>query len=114
MNKEIVKTSQRGWLEALARIYKQRRSAVLIDDAGFGIDPASQTLLEMAKLARLSAREITAVCIALGMSIVGIGMVFAAFVDPEPTSKLALAVGGGAVCVLSGGFAAIRVLTKHK
>jgi hypothetical protein len=48
------------------------------------------------------------------MSTVGIAMVILAFVDPEPTSKLGLLVGGGAVCVLSGGFAAIRILTKHK
>jgi hypothetical protein len=114
MTKEIVRTSQPGWLEALARIYKQRRSALLIDDAKFGIDPASQTLFDMAKQAGLSKTDFAAVCIALGMSAVGIGMIVLAFFDPEPTSKLGLLVGGGAVCLLGGGFTAIRILTKHK
>jgi len=114
MTKEIVRTSQVGWLEALARIYRQRRPALLIDDAGFGIDPASQTLFDMARLAGLSKRELAAVCIALGMSTVGIGMIVLAFFDPELTSKLGLLVGGGIVTVLGGGFTAIRILTKHK
>jgi hypothetical protein len=111
---EIVRTSQPDWLQALARVYKQRRPALFIDDAAFGIDPASQTLIEMARQAGLSKQQLAAVCIALGMSAVGIGMIGVAVFDPEPTSKLGLLVGGGAVCVLGGGFAAIRILTKHK
>ena len=114
MTREIVRTSQAGWLESLARIYKQRRPALLIDDAGFGVDPASQTLFDMARQAGLSSREFAAVCIALGMSAAGIGMIVLAFMDPEQTSKLGLLVGGGAVCLLGGGFTAIRILTKHK
>lgn len=114
MTQEIIRTSQRGWLEALARVYKHRRETLLIDDAGFGIDPASQTLFEMARKAGLSKAEVAAVCVALGMSAVGIVMIVLAIVDPEPTSKLGLLVGGGAVCVLGGGFSAIRILTKHK
>jgi len=112
--KEIVRTTQVGWLEALARVYKHRRPALLIDDAKFGIDPASQTLLDMARQAGLSKRDLAAVCIALGMSAAGIGMIVLAFFDPDPTSKLGLLVGGGAVCLLGGGFTAIRILTKHK
>lgn len=41
-------------------------------------------------------------------------MVLLAFVDPEPTSKLGLLIGGGLACVLGGGFSAIRVLTRAK
>jgi hypothetical protein len=113
-SKEIVRTSQPGWLGILARIYRRRQPALLVDDAGFGIDPANQTLLDMAKQAGLSKPELAAVCVAVGMSAAGIGMIVLAVVDPEPTSKLGLLVGGGAVCVLSGGFTAIRILTKHK
>jgi hypothetical protein len=98
----------------VARAYKNRQPLLLVDDAGFGIDPASQTLFEMAKQAGLSKRELVAVCIALGMSAVGIGMILLAFVDPEPTSKLGLLLGGGVVCVAGGGWSAIRVLTTHK
>lgn len=113
-SREIVRTSQPRWIETLAKTYRSRDAVLLIDDAGFGIDPASQTLFDMAKQARLSAREIAAVCVALGMSAFGIGMVIIAFVDPEPTSKLGLLVGGGALCALGGGFSAIRILTAHK
>ena len=87
---------------------------MLVDDAGLGINPEDQTLLQMARVSGLSRREIASVSVALGMSGVGVTMVVLAFLDPEPTSKLGLLVGGGAVCVLGGGFSAIRILTQHK
>jgi hypothetical protein len=98
----------------LAKAYRDRLSGVLIDDAGIGVDPVKQTLFDMARQANLSPREIAAVCIALGMSAAGIGMIVLAVLDPEPTSKLGLLVGGGAVCILGGGFTAIRILTQHR
>ncbi len=110
----IVKTSDPNWLRALARLYRARTAGVILDDAGLGISPADQTLLQMARDSGLSKREIAGVCVALGMSGVGVTMVVLAFLDPEPTSKLGLLVGGGAVCVLGGGFSAIRILTNHK
>ena len=110
----VVKTSDPDWLKALAALYRDHRSGVLVDDAGFGIDPARQTLLEMARHSRLSRKEIAGACVALGMSAAGITMIVLAFLDPEPTSKLGLLVGGGVVCVLGGGFSAIRILTHSK
>lgn len=112
--KKIVRTSQCGWLEVLAKSYAQRQATLLIDDGGFGIDPASQTLLDMARLAKLSPREVGGVCVALGISSTGIMMLLLAFFDLDPTSKLGLLIGGGAVCVLSGGLSAIRILTTHR
>ena len=109
-----VRTSQPHWLKALAVVYKNRQPALIIDDAGLGVDPAGYTLLQMAREVGLSPREIAGVCVALGMSAAGIGMVILAFVDPEPTSKLGLLVGGGVTCVLGGGFGAIRILTHLK
>lgn len=111
-DKEMVRTSRADWLGRLAQVYRKRRPALLVDDAGLGIDPASQTLLDMAKKARLSKQELAAVC-ALGMSATGITMIVLAVVDPEPTSKLGLLIAGGAVSLLGGGFTAIRILTKH-
>jgi hypothetical protein len=113
-DKEIVRTSEPGWAKALAKVYKNRRPALLIDDAGFGVDPSSQTLFGMTKKAALSIRELSAVCIALGMSIVGCFMILGAFIDPEPTSKLVLLALGGVTCVFGGGFSAIRILTEDK
>ena len=41
-------------------------------------------------------------------------MVVLAFLDPEPTSKLGLLVGGGAVCLLTGGLTAVAILTRRR
>lgn len=110
----IVRTSDAEWLRTLALMYRARLAGVLIDDAHLGINPGDQTLLQMARVSGLSRREILGVSVALGMSGVGVTMMILAFIDPEPTSKLGLLVGGGAVCVLGGGFSAIRILTQHK
>jgi hypothetical protein len=111
---KIVRTSDPDWLRTLALMYRSRLAGVLIDDAHLGINPEDQTLLQMARVSGLSRREILSVSVALGMSGIGVTMVVLAFIDPEPTSKLGLLVGGGAVCVLGGGFSAIRILTHHK
>jgi hypothetical protein len=111
---KIVRTSDPNWLRTLALLYRARQAGVLIDDAGLGINPEDQTLLQMSRVSGLSRREFASVCVALGMSGAGITMVVLAFLDPEPTSKLGLLVGGGVVCVLGGGFSAIRILTHHK
>jgi hypothetical protein len=110
----IVRTSDPEWLRRLARLYKDRLAGLLVDDAKLGINPEDQTLLQMARSSGLAKREILGVCVSLGMSGVGVTMVILAFLDPEPTSKLGLLVGGGATCVLGGGFSAIRILTNHK
>jgi len=111
---KIVRTSDPNWLRTLALLYRARQAGVLVDDAGLGIHPGDQTLLQMARDTGLSRREIASVCVALGMSGAGLTMVILAFLDPEPTSKLGLLVAGGTVCVLGGGFSAIRILTHHK
>ncbi len=109
---DIIRTSDQKWFENLAKAYKERRPVRLIDDANVGIDPARQSLLEMGKQAKLTRQEWTGVLISLGMVGVGIWMVLAAILDPEPTSKLGLLIVGGSVCILGGGFSAIRILTK--
>jgi hypothetical protein len=110
----VVRTSQSDWLKALAVAYKNRKPALLIDDAGLQVDPASFTLLQMAREVKLSHREIAGICVALGMSAAGIGMIILAFVDPEPTSKLGLLVAGGVTSFVCGGWSAIRILTNLK
>ena len=110
----VVRTSQPDWLKTLAVAYKNRKPALLIDDAGLHVDPAGFTLLQMAREVKLSHREIAGVCVALGMSAAGIGMIVLAFVDPEPTSKLGLLVAGGVTSFVCGGWSAIRILTNLK
>jgi hypothetical protein len=112
VNDVVVRTSEKGWVGALAAAYKHRGRILLIDDANVGIDPANQSLFAMGIKARLSVEEWIAVGVSIGISAAGSVMVFLAFVDPEPTSKLGLLIGGGAACVLAGGLTAIRILTK--
>jgi hypothetical protein len=107
-------TSEPGWVAELTKAYLNRDRVILLDDANVGIDPANQSLLTMARRGKLSPRELTAVLISAGMTVFGAAMIILAFVDPEPTSKLGLMVGGGTVALLGGGFSAIHILTNRK
>jgi len=107
-----IRTSEEGWFTRLADAYRKKTPVFLIDDARVGIDPAVESLAAMGLKAKLTPREWSAVSVAVGMSAAGAGMVVLAFLDPEPTSKLGLLVGGGALCVLTGGMTAVRILTK--
>ncbi len=109
-----IRTSQPGWFERLVRAYRDRTPVLLIDDAKVGIDPESQSLVAMGIKAGLSPTDWAAVGVALGVSAAGVLMVVLAFLDPEPTSKLGLLVGGGAVCVLTGGLTAVGILTRRR
>lgn len=110
----IIRTSEQGWLAKYAKACKNRTACLLIDDAEIGIDPRTQTMLQMGKQAKLSRREWTAVLIALGMSGVGIWLVLVAIAAPEPTSKLGFLLLGGVVCITTGGLLAIRILTRMR
>jgi hypothetical protein len=110
----VVRTSEKLWAKTLADAYDKRTALTLVDDAGVGIDPTVQSLLAMGIHAKLTAQEWVAVGVGLGMSAAGVMMVVFSFLDPEPTSKLGLMVGGGTICILGGGFGAIRVLTKQR
>lgn len=87
---------------------------LLIDDAQVGIDPTRQTLLDMGRTAVLNRREWAGVLVSLGLTGIGLWMVVAAVLDPEPTSKLGLLIGGGTACLLGGGFSAVRILTRSR
>lgn len=109
-----IHTSEKGWLKELAECYRADESVLLIDDAEVGVDPDEESLLGMGMTARLSAREISGVCVACGVSVAGAGMIVAAWFDPEPTSKLGLLIVGGTTALILGGGSAFWVLTKKK
>lgn len=109
-----IRTSEKDWLARLTAAYRARAAVELIDDAQVGIDPAQQSLLQMGVTGRLTPRQWTAVSVAGGMTVLGATMVVLAFIDPDPTSKLGLMVGSGALLALTGGFQTIRLLTGKK
>jgi len=114
MGDTVLKTSEQNWLGRLANAYKNKQPITLVDDADVGVSPESQTILQMGKEASLLKKDWIGVGVSLGMSAAGIWMIVIGVVDPEPTSKLGLLIGGGVVCIAGGGFSAIRILTKHK
>lgn len=114
MTEITINTSHQGWLGELVRAYKQRTSVLLIDDAHTGFNPEDETIWEFAVRTKMSPKEFAAVLIALGLSATGIAMILAALFDPEPTSKLAVLLVGGVVCVLTGALYAIRLLTETR
>ena len=109
-----IRTSEKDWLARLTAAYRARTAVELIDDAQVGIDPQHQSLLQMGLSGRLSPREWTSVGISAGMTLFGAGLIVAAIIDPDPTSKLGLLVGSGALLALTGGFQTIRLLTGKK
>jgi hypothetical protein len=114
MNEKIIKTTDKEWFSSLALSYKDRLPVLLIDDAKYGINPEQMSLFQIGRQAKLPPQEWTAVGVSLGISVVGMAMIVAAVFDPEPTSKLGILLVGGAVCILGGGFSAIKILTKEK
>ena len=113
-NDSTIRTSQPGWFPRLAKAYHDRTPILLVDDAGVGVDPQSQSLVAMGIRAGLSPADWAAVGVSVGVSAAGVMMVILAFLDPEPTSKLGLLVGGGAACVLTGGLTAVGILTRRR
>jgi hypothetical protein len=109
-----IETSQSGWLVELTKSYKAKEPVMLVDDARIGLNPESESLLLMGKKARLSAREWTAVLVCLGVSSLGAYLLVMAILDPEPYSKIAFALATGAILIGSGGFMAVRILTRIK
>lgn len=109
-----IRTTSPAWLGTLAKAYQSKTSVFLVDDANLGVNPINDTLLDMGRKANLSQREWIAVFVALGVSSAGAFLLVMAVLDPEPYSKIAFALGTGAVLIAGGGFAAIRVLVGHK
>jgi hypothetical protein len=114
MSDLTIRTSQQAWLAQLAAAYRNRDQVVIIDDANVGIDPGSQTLLDMGLKTGLARKEWMAVMLGAGMSVFGAVVIVLAVLDPDPTSKLGLMIASGAVLALGGGLSAIRILTHHK
>ena len=109
-----IRTSKKNWFKELVLAYRDQVPIFLVDDAEVGITPETQTLLEIGRDMGLTKEDWIGILVALGVSAVGVGLIVAAIFDPEPTSKLGLLVSGGITFVFSGGFMAIKLLTRQK
>ena len=108
--KEIC-TSQHDWFFQLVQAYRNREAIRFVDDKGYGIN-LTDSLLAAGLKGNLGFNEWVAVLIMLGVCGFGVWMIVAAILDPEPTSKLGLLVGAGAVLVFTGSGTAIWILTN--
>jgi hypothetical protein len=105
--KDIIKTSGKDWLEKAIKLYTAKKQFSLNDDAGVGIMEAdlksAVTLIGAAKRKGAATwQQIAAVFAGVGITGIGVWMIAAAIIDPEPTSKLGLLVAGGILLALTG------------
>jgi len=115
MTQYIIYTSQRNWLQLALECYRDKLKFDLIDDAGIGLTSKDLTsavkLIQKAKnTGRVSIKGIATILTSLGLSSVGIWLVLAAIVDPEPTSKLGILLAGGIALIALGGMSILRAL----
>jgi hypothetical protein len=110
-----IKTSEDNWLDSALRRYKDKSPFTLIDDARIGLsadDVQSGIKLIGAtkRVQRATWKQIFQIVTGLGMSSVGLALLYIAWVDPEPWSKLAVITAGGVLLFASGSFAILRAL----
>ncbi len=115
MEKTTVKTSEKDWLERALQLYKSKESFTLIDDANIGLtekDVSSAVNLMKASVSKgkKSLKNIVLALTGLGFSGVGVYLIIAAIMDPEPTSKLGLIVSVGGIMAVSGSLATFASL----
>jgi hypothetical protein len=106
-----IRSSQPDWFSQLIQTYRSREAVRFIDDKEYGIN-LTDSLLAAGLRGNLCYNEWIAVLLMLGVSGFGVWMIVAAILDPEPTSKLGLLVGAGAILVFSGSGTAIWILTN--
>jgi hypothetical protein len=82
--------------------------ASLLTSRGVGLGAAAHNS------ANLDDGEKAAIAGAGGLMVFGAGAILLAFFDPEPTSKLALLVGGGLAAALGGGTIFVTILITRK
>jgi len=111
---QVIRSSDAAWFSQILVAYDKRTPFKFEDDAGLGIDLEKQSLAQIGLRGKLSTQDWLAAFSSIGVSAFGAYMVIAAIIDPEPTSKLGLLIGGGTALVLSGSFTAVRVLTRIK
>jgi hypothetical protein len=108
---KTIRTSEKNWLRGVATCYRTKTLFYLDDDAELGIDPVSHSIVDMGRLSGLSLNDWMAVFVNIGLCGIGVRMVAAAILDPEPTSKLGLLIASGTLLVVTGGVTIVRILT---
>lgn len=115
MDEFVIRSSDPDWLGKILKAFGEKKRFRFVDDGEIGINPDDlQTGLKLlaaaAQKGECSWQTILAALVGLGLSAVGIWLVRAAILDPEPTSRLTLLVAGGLILATTGGAAALHAL----
>jgi len=112
---EVIRSSDPEWLNKALRHYTGKTMFELIDDAGLGLSqPDLRSAVGLLKALRekkkFSTRHLWQVLTGLGLGGVGIALIIAAILDPEPTSKLGILLAGGVLLIVTGGLSILKAL----
>jgi hypothetical protein len=113
--REIIRTSDKKWLEKALDCYKTKVVFEFLDDVPIGIGHddlvSAVALIAAAKNKKaISWQQIVGILTGLGMSGVAVWMIAVAIADPEPTSKLGILLLGGVVLAITGGLSILQCL----
>ena len=113
--REIIRTSDKKWLEKALDCYKTKVAFEFLDDVPIGVGHddlvSAVALIAAAKNSgAITWQQIVGMLTGLGMSGIGVWMIAVAVADPEPTSKLAILLAGGVVLALTGGLSILYCL----
>ena len=105
--KDIVKTSEKDWLEKALKLYTEKKLFRFIDDAELKLTEkdlkSAVSLIRAAKSkGGVTWQQITGVLAGIGITGAGVWIIAAAIADPEPTTKLGLLITGGIILALTG------------
>lgn len=103
----IIGTSEVNWLDGATKYYSEKIRFTFIDHANLCITEKNlKSAINLTRSARTKSdktwKSIARVLAGIDASSIGIYIIGLAIVNPEPTTKLGLLVGGGPFLVLTG------------
>ena len=112
---EIVRTSEKDWLEKSLKLYTEKKLFKFIDDAGLKLTEEDlRSAVDLIRAAKskggVSWQQIVGVLAGIGITGVGVWIIAAAIADPEPTTKLGMLIAGGIILALTGSLGTLAAL----
>lgn len=112
---DVIRTSDPKWLEKALKYYVYKQPFQFVDDAKLGIREkdlkSAVALIKRSREEKISTwKQIVRILTSLGVTGLGVWLVWLAIVDPEPTSKLSILVIGGLTMILTGSLSTLKAL----
>jgi hypothetical protein len=110
-----IKTSEIDWLEKAVKCFTEKSAFTFVDDAKMGLTEtdlkSAVNLIRGAKSkGNKTWKSIVGVLTGIGITGAGVYIIMLAIIDPEPTTKLGLLVGGGLLIALTGSLGVLSSL----